>query len=159
MVTAAFDFWFCLDFSHEITKQTNRSRVCTRVTVGKELCRLFGRQKQNIGRHRSYRHVLNLRLRCRRKTKNRLPSKHCRRIALPPKTYRHIWCYRLRRSRYRQKMSKPLTAKILPRYCITAEKITPYFGVTASTKVVTANKTVSFGRFFFFFFFFQVLCS
>ena len=32
------------------------------------------------------------------------------------------------------------TAKKLPPYCITAEKIPPYFGFTASAKVVTAKK-------------------
>ena len=93
---------FCLDFSRNIAKQTNRSKGMYKGNRRKEVCRLFGRQK-HIARHRKYRHVLNLRLRCR------------------------------------QKNEKTLTVKKLPTHCIIAEKI-PYFGITASAKVVTAKK-------------------
>ena len=39
-----------------------------------------------------------------------------------------------------RKNEKPLTAINVPPYCITAETIIPYFGFTASTKVVAAEK-------------------
>ena len=38
------------------------------------------------------------------------------------------------------KNEKPPTAETLPRYGITAEKLPPYFGFTASAEVVTAKK-------------------
>ena len=73
-------------------------------------------------KHRNYRQVLNLRSRYRRKTKNRLPPKNYRRIALlpnnyrrialPPKKYRHILAYRFRQSRYRQNWKTAYRQKV-----------------------------------------------
>ena len=41
----SFACWFCLDFSREISVQTNRSKVMYKGNRRKEVCRLFGRQK------------------------------------------------------------------------------------------------------------------
>ena len=75
----SFACWFCLDISPEIAVRSNRSKGMYKGNRRKEVCRLFGRQKHKA-RYRNYRQVLNLRLRCRRKTKNRLPQKNYRRI-------------------------------------------------------------------------------
>ena len=40
----SFACWFCLDFSLEITVQTNRSKGMYKGNRQKEVCRLFGRQ-------------------------------------------------------------------------------------------------------------------
>ena len=110
-ISMAFDFFICLSFlclscsylfkiKHDnrsfvccftSSSGTNVRRVyckCTRLAVGKEVCRSFGRRKYVAG-HRNCRLVLSLRSRYRQKMKNRLP---------------------------------------------------PYFGFTASAKVVTAQK-------------------
>ena len=71
-------------------------RVCTGVIVGKRFDVCSGAKSyaytRYLARHRNYRQVLNLRSRHRRKTKNRLPPKNYRRIALPPKavSYTHL---------------------------------------------------------------------
>ena len=116
-------------------------RVCTRVTVGKRFAVCLGAKNicMYLARHRNYRQVLKLRSRYRRKTKNRLPPKKCRRIALRPKKYGHILVLPLPPKSLPPRNEKPPTAKSLPPFCISVEKIRPFVGFTASAKVVTAK--------------------
>ena len=135
----SFACWFCLDFSREIVKQTNRSKGMYKVNRRNEVCRLFGCQK-HTARHRNYRQVLNFRLRCRRKTKNRLPPKNYRRIALPPKEYRHILVLPPPPKSLPQKNEKTAYRRKITAVLHYRRKIPPYFCFTASAKVVTAKK-------------------
>ena len=82
---------------------------------------------------------MNLRSRYRRKTKNRLPPKHYRRIALPPKKCRHILLLPLPPRSLPPKNEKPPTAKNYRRNALPPNEIPPYIGFTASAKVVTAK--------------------
>ena len=130
MITAVLPVVFTSSFSMKTPNQTFEGcmymYICTRLTVGKEVCRSFGRRK-HVARHRNHRLVLSLRSRYRQKTKNRLSPKTYRYIwfyrlrrsryrqktktRVSPKTYRYIWFYRLRRSRYRQKTKNRLSPK------------------------------------------------
>ena len=120
MITVVLPVVFISSFGMKNAKPNQTFEgICTRLAVGKEVCRSFGRRK-SVARHRNYRLVLSLRSRYRQKTKNRLP----------PKNYRHI-------------LVLPPPTKSLPpenEKPPTALKLTPYFGFTASAKVVTAKK-------------------
>ena len=95
----SFAFWFYLGFSREIATKNNRSKSMYEGNRRKEDCRLFGRQN-NIAWHRNYRHVLNLRRRCRRrKTAFRLNIT----------TLLHY-----RRNKYRNILQLPPLSKSLP---------------------------------------------
>ena len=137
MITAVLPVVFTLNFGMRTPNQTFEGYMYTRLTVGKEVCRSFGRRKHVVARHRNYRLVLSLRSRYRQKT-NSLPPKNYRRMALPAEflppsfgftasdkvvtakkgktAYRRnvtaiVWFCRLRQSRYRQKTKKRLPLK------------------------------------------------
>ena len=116
---------FYLEFWHEKVKPNVRRVLCTRLTVGKEVCRSFAR-------HRNYRLVLSLRSRYRQKTKNRLPPKIYRRrsMALPQKNYRHTLVYRLRQNRYRQKTKNPTAENVSPSGITTPPPVSALKSVT-----------------------------
>ena len=114
MITAVLPVVFTSSFNMKTPNQTS---------VGKEVCRLFGRRK-HVARHRNYRLGLSLRSRYRQKSAYR--------EKLPP--------YGITTEKLPLKNGKPPTAEKLPPYGITAEKRPLYFGFTASAKVVTAKK-------------------
>ena len=128
MITAVLPVVFTSSFGMNTPSQTSKG-ICTRLTVGKEVCSSFGRRK-HVARHRNYRLVLSLRSRYRQKTNNRLPPKNYRHnlvLAHPPKSLP-------------PKNEKPPNAEKLPPYGTTAENLPQYFGFTASAKVFTAKK-------------------
>ena len=104
---------FYLEFWHENAKPKRSKGVCTRLTVGKEVCRSFGRRK-HVARHRNYRLV---------ESPFTLPPKNEKLLTaekLPP--YFVFYRFRPKTKNYRR-MALP-----------------PYFGFTASVKVITAKK-------------------
>ena len=144
----SFACWFCLDFSLEIAVQTNRSKGKIRMSKGdrrKEVCRLFGRQKHmhiaswapQLPPGFEFTFTLppenDKPLTAKTYRRIALPRNNYRRIALPPKKYRHVG-FPLPPKSLPPKSEKPLTAKKLPPFCITAEKIPPYFGLPLPPK-------------------------
>ena len=110
-------------------------RVCTRLIVGKWFAVCSGVKTICIWHH-NYRQVFNFLSRYGRKTKNRLPPKNYRRIALPPNKYRHILVYRFRQSRYRRKMKNRLPPANYRRMAIPPRLCPPKKPLPTTTLVI-----------------------